>query len=196
MNDPRPNLRAAIVQAGQLVAATADTDLGRPTPCADFEVRALLGHLDAVLRRVAHVVDGGAPSEVPHVIEDFAESGRDATWKSDAAALEQRIDNDAVLDQMLTMPFGEAPGRAGLAVFGSELTMHAWDLASAIGRRDLLDEELAAGSLAMMQSALPAEPRGGPVPFGPVVPVAPDARAYEQLAGWLGRDPAWSAPVE
>ena len=43
--------------------------------------------------------------------------------------------------------------------------------------------------LAVAQRILPPEPRGGEIPFGPVVPVPPDAGLYAQLAGWLGRQP-------
>lgn len=193
MNDPRPTFRKAVSQAGEVVSAASDDDLDRPTPCDDFDVRALLGHMDAVLRRVACVVDGGAPTDVPHVIEEFADGDRDTTWKSDVTALEGRLVDDAMLDRILTLPFGTAPGRAALGVYISELTTHAWDLAAAIGRRDLLDDELAQRSLETMHGALPEDNRGGPVPFGPVVEVASDAGAYERLAGWLGRDPAWAA---
>lgn len=196
MNDPRPNLRDAIAHAGQLVAATADADLDRPTPCDEFDVRTLLGHMDTVLRRVSHVLDGGAPLDIPHVTEGFADGDRVTTWKSDAAALEERLEDDSTLDRILTLPFGTVPGRVAFGAYVSELTTHAWDLASAIGRRDLLDDDLAIGSLATMQKALPAEPRGGRVPFGPVVAVASDAGAYDQLVGWVGRDPAWTAPEE
>ncbi|GAA1511493.1 hypothetical protein [Nocardioides humi] len=38
---------------------------------------------------------------------------------------------------------------------------------------------------------MPAEPRGGEIPFGPVVPVADDAPAYDRLVAWTGRDPQW-----
>ncbi|MDN5853653.1 MAG: TIGR03086 family metal-binding protein [Actinomycetia bacterium] len=196
MNDPRPTFREAIAQAGEVVSATSDDDLGRPTPCDEFDVRALLGHMDTVLRRVSHVLDGGAALDVPHVTEGFADGDRVASWKSDAAALEERLDDDSVLDRILTLPFGTVPGRVAFGAYVSELTTHAWDLASAIGRRDLLDDDLATGSLATMQKALPAEPRGGPVPFGPVKAVASDAGAYEKLAGWLGRNPVWTAAAE
>lgn len=189
--DPRDTFRAAIDQAGVVVGATPDDVLGRPTPCDEYDVRALLNHMDAVLRRVAHVLDGGAPFEVPSTVDDFADGDRDTTWKTDAAALETRLD-DSVLDRMVTVPFGTMPGRGALAVYISELTTHAWDLASAIDRRDLLDDALALGCLPTMKGALPEEPRGGPIPFGPAVPVAADAGAYERLVGWLGRDPAWT----
>lgn len=131
---------------------------------------------------------------MPSTVDGFADGDRSATWKTDAAALETRLEDNAVLDQIVTVPFGTMPGRAALSVYVSELTTHSWDLASSIGRRDLLDDALAERSLSAMTDALPAEPRGGPIPFGPVVTVAPDAGAYERLAGWLGRDPYWSAP--
>jgi hypothetical protein len=37
------------------------------------------------------------------------------------------------------------------------------------------------------QRMLPPEPRGGFVPFGPIVAVGPNASPYEQLASFLGR---------
>ena len=41
----------------------------------------------------------------------------------------------------------------------------------------------------MVRQYVPAEQRGGHIPFGPVVPVAADALPYDQLAGWQGRRP-------
>ena len=192
MNDPRPTFRDAVAQAGRVVAATSDDDLDRPTPCDDFDVRTLLGHLDAVIRRITHALEHGSVDGTPSIVDGFADGDRTTTWKSDVAALERCVDDDATLDRTVTVPFGSMPGRAALAVYTSELTTHAWDLAAAIGRLDLLEDALAQRSLSAMESALPAEPRGGPIPFGPVVEVASDAGAYERLAGWLGRDPVWA----
>jgi uncharacterized protein (TIGR03086 family) len=98
-----------------------------------------------------------------------------------------------VLDRMLVLPFGTMPGRAAALAYTQELTVHAWDLASAIGRADGLDPSLAEAVTPLARQFVPAGVRGGPVPFGPVVDVAADAGAYQQLVGWLGRDPAWSA---
>jgi hypothetical protein len=52
-----------------------------------------------------------------------------------------------------------------------------------------LDPELASWVLAVATRILPPEPRGGQIPFGPVVPVPPDAAPYARLAAWLGREP-------
>ena len=76
------------------------------------------------------------------------------------------------------------------AAYMQELTVHAWDLAYTTGQTGALDQRLAAASLDVARRIMPAEGRGGPVPFGPVVEVPADADPYRQLAGWLGRDAA------
>lgn len=196
MTDQRETLRYAIDHAGGVVAATTDDVLGRPTPCDEFDVRTLLNHLDAVVRRIAHIMDGGAPFDVPSIAEGFADGDRDARWKADVIALGERLDDDSVLDRVLTLPFGTMPGSAAIGHYVRELTTHAWDLAIAIGRRDVLDDALARGCLPTMMEALPADPRGAPIPFGPVVAVGADATPYEQLVAWMGRDPQWRPAAE
>ena len=84
-------------------------------------------------------------------------------------------------------------GAAALAAYAGELTVHSWDLALAIGRADLLDPALAEAALPAYQAFVPAAPRGGDIPFGPVVEAGPDAGPYERLAAWTGRDPHWNA---
>ena len=93
---------------------------------------------------------------------------------------------------MLRLPWGEVPGRGAALAYVQELTTHAWDLATALGRADVLDPALAELALVAAQRFLPAQPRGGPVPFGPLLPVAADAPVYDRLVAWLGRDPQWS----
>ncbi len=86
------------------------------------------------------------------------------------------------------------PGRQVLAAHVLEVVANAWDLARALGDRRPLDAGLARGALAGARQVLPAERRGGPVPFGPVRPAPDGADAYEELAAWLGRDARWAAP--
>lgn len=189
--DPRPLFAQALDQAATFVHAVRPGDLGSRTPCAEYDVRRLLGHLDAVLRRVAHVARGGHPFEVPSVIEDVRDSDWAAQWDKDRTALDAELADDAVLTRTLQLPWGDLPGAAAIGAYVSELTTHSWDLASALGRRDLLDDALAVACLPAMQRFVPADPRGDQVPFGDVVEVAGDAPPYDRLAGWMGRDPRW-----
>ncbi len=69
----------------------------------------------------------------------------------------------------------------------NETLVHGFDLALAIGQDAEADPELAATALAMAPQVVPAEPRGGHVPFGPVLAARAGAGATERLAAWSGR---------
>jgi uncharacterized protein (TIGR03086 family) len=70
----------------------------------------------------------------------------------------------------------------------TELTIHTWDLATATGQRPQWDAAVVASCVAGMRR-LPAEPRGGLMPFAPVVPTGPDAPDIDKLVAWYGRKP-------
>jgi uncharacterized protein (TIGR03086 family) len=193
--DPRPLLTRALDQVGDLVTDTPREALDAPTPCDGWDVRTLLAHLVGVHRRIAHVGRGGLFSEVP-----TAPTVTDGEHAAEIAAARADVDrawgldggDDAVLDRELTVPWGTMAGRFVGFGYVQELAVHAWDLAAATGRTALLDDALAAAVEDTAHRVLPAEPRGGHVPFGPPVPVAPDADATTRLVAWLGRDPAFA----
>ncbi len=192
--DPRPLLLNAVDQVVGLVRAVRPAQLDGPTPCPEFDVRALCGHLLSVLRRVTAVGRAEDPLVIPSVavVPDGELSGAVAAQAEELAAA---WSDDAVLDRVVALPFGTMPGRAAAVAYTQELTTHAWDLARAVGATAALRPDLAVAILPLARQFVPAEVRGGPVPFGPVVPVDPDAEPYAQLAAWLGRDPAWTPAV-
>jgi uncharacterized protein (TIGR03086 family) len=117
-------------------------------------------------------------------VTDFA-----GHWKERRAIVDETLSDPGVLTMTCTVPWGTIPGAAAIASYTGELATHSWDLAKATGRADVLDDALAVYSLEVVQQFIPADRRGGPVPFGPVVEVAADAPAYDQLAAWQGRRP-------
>ena len=191
LTDPRADLDLAVDQVLRLVAAVRPADLDRPTPCEEFDVRHLLGHLLGVLGRIAHVGSGGHPFDVPTTVLDVEDDAWAARCEGAAAGMRAVWADDAVLDAVLHLPFGDVPGRGAAMAYTEELTAHAWDLASALGRRDVLDPVLGEVALAAATRFIPDADRGR-IPFGPVVAVPAGAGPYERLAGWLGRDPSWT----
>jgi uncharacterized protein (TIGR03086 family) len=191
--DPRPLFFRAADQAVALIGAVGTGDLDRPTPCTEYDVRTLVGHLLTVLRRITTVAEGGEALSVPSVTTGVADAQLAATAVADAGRLADVWADDAVLDRPLTLPFGTMPGRGAALAYTQELTVHAWDLATALGRPELLDESLPTVLEPMARQFVPAEVRGGPVPFGPVIDVPAEAGPYARLVGWLGRDPNWVA---
>jgi uncharacterized protein (TIGR03086 family) len=190
--DPRPLFLRAVDPAVALIAAVRPDQLGRPTPCTEYDVRALVGHLLTVLRRITHVATGGAALEVPTVTEGVPDAELAATAAADADRLKQVWADEALLDRTFSFPFGTVTGRGAVMAYAQEVVTHAWDLAAAVGRADTLDDGLAAAIEPLARGFVPAEQRGGRVPFGPVIEVPDDAGPYPRLVGWLGRDPAWT----
>jgi uncharacterized protein (TIGR03086 family) len=186
--DPRPNFAAAFAQAIAVTEQVRPEDLDRPTPCAEFDVRTLLGHLLGLAGRIDHIGRGGHFAEAPAVIEDFDPATVPAELARRRDAAVHTWSDDTLLTRSFPVPWGEAPGFGVIGVYVQELTVHSWDLAEAIGASGL-DPALAEACLPVAQMVLPPEPRGGEVPFGPGVAVAEDADPYERLAGWLGRRP-------
>jgi uncharacterized protein (TIGR03086 family) len=183
--DPRPLFNRATAQATQVVTAVRPDQLHSPTPCKDWDVRALLAHMVSGLGRVSAMAVQRAPAGGSSGADDrWAEAYRDA-----AAAAQNALRNDAVLEETYQAPFGSMPGRDLLRVFTVEVATHTWDLAHAIGSTSPLDPEIGEVAFAMASRWVPAEPRGDAIPFGAVVPVPADADVYNRLAGWLGRRP-------
>ena len=191
LTDPRLDLDRAVEQVLGLVRGVTPADLGLPTPCDEYDVRHLLGHLLGVLGRVAHVARGGLPFDVPSIVLDVEDDAWAARCDEAAAVLRAVWADDAVLDRVLHLPFGDVPGRGAALAYTEELSAHAWDLASALGRREVLDAGLGEVALAAATRFIPDVDRGR-IPFGPVVAVPDGAGPYERLAGWLGRDPDWT----
>ncbi len=181
--DPRPLYAAALAWTHGLMAGA--TDLDAPTPCPEFAVRDLLGHLVATVERARVIGEGGDPRSVPVVLRglpDPAGAHADATARTLAV-----WSDDALLDRELTVPWGTVPGRGAVWGYLNETLVHGWDLAVATGQDPEADPALAGAVLAVVPGFLPAEPRGGPVPFAAPVPPRPGAGPTERLANWSGR---------
>jgi uncharacterized protein (TIGR03086 family) len=188
--DPRPLQARAFENARGAVAAVRPEQLTLPTPCAEFDVRAVLGHIVAVLHKVAAVGRGEDSSEVPFIIEGIADDGWVAAFDAGAAEALAVWADDSLLDRELRLPWATLPGSTVVSVYAQEIVIHGWDLAVAIGAPTGWDPELGEALLPLAHTILPADVRGEPIgnSFAAVVDVPEDADVYTRLAGWLGRD--------
>jgi uncharacterized protein (TIGR03086 family) len=186
--DPRPTLHLALDQAGRLIESVDAEQLDLPTPCDEYDVNDLVSHLLTVVRRIDLALRGGNALDIPILTTGIDD--RAGAWKTYRSALDSTLLEDGVLTRDCLLPWATLPGAAAIGAYVGELTTHGWDLAVAIGRTELLDERLAELCLPMVEQFVPAEPRGGHMPFDQVVPVPADAPPYNRLAGWMGRQPA------
>jgi uncharacterized protein (TIGR03086 family) len=189
--DPRPLYRRAVAQTETIVAAVTPDQFILPTPCTEYDVRALLAHIVGGLTRTALVGEGDPEAlSRPAAAENVPDDGWPDAYRAAAARSTAAWADDAKLDALVEVPWGKIPGRFALGGYIQEILAHGWDLAKATGQRTEGDPELALFSLATAKRILPPEIRGGDdVPFGPVVDAPADAGPYTQLAAWLGRQP-------
>jgi uncharacterized protein (TIGR03086 family) len=183
-------LERALDQTAGLIAAIDASQAGLATPCAGWDVRALVSHLagwdlrNFLVSARGESVDWQAPADEigddwAAVFRDRAESLR-AAWRA------------ADLDRLVAGPGGEAPLRLRADQQITELAVHDWDLAKATGQPTRLDPALAEHGLRWSRQMLRPEVRGPDKAFGLEVPVPEDAPVYDRLAGWFGRDPGWT----
>ncbi|MEU9015149.1 TIGR03086 family metal-binding protein [Streptomyces sp. NPDC048479] len=187
--DPRPGLAKAIALAGRTLAAVSADQLDGPTPCTEYTVRQMSNHLVAILRRVAVIGRGGDPFSVPAIADDVADGDWTTAWDAAAREVEAVWSEPAILSRPLRLPFGTLPGAAAAIVYTTEFTLHTWDLATATGQCPSWDPAVLAVCLTAMRRAVPAEPRGGHMPFAAVVDVDADAPEIDRLVAWYGRQP-------
>ena len=208
-DDPRMAFARAVSTARNVIGAVEPDQLDRPTPCDAFSVRDLLGHLTAVLRRVAVIGTGGSPFEVPDQVSDVDDERWAEAWTA-AAHEVQRVWTDDALDRSVQVPWRTMSGREALGVYTCEVTVHTWDLARATGQRVAWDPlAVGAGEAAIRReladegrhemfeaarAAMPTDAADWPDPFLAAVPVADDAPAIDRLVAFNGRRPEWAAP--
>jgi uncharacterized protein (TIGR03086 family) len=183
-------LERALDQTAGLIAAIDASQAGLATPCAGWDVRALVSHLAGQDLRNFLVSARGESADwqnpADEIGDDWAAAFRDraaplrAAWRA------------ADLDRLVTGPGGEAPLRLRADQQITELAVHDWDLAKATGQPAGLDPALAEHALRWSRQMLRPEFRGPDKSFGLEVPVPEDAPVYDRLAGWFGRDPGWT----
>jgi uncharacterized protein (TIGR03086 family) len=187
-----PAFEQAVASTAEVVKATPAARLDAPTPCTEWDVRALMNHVIGTLWLSAALLGDQPPRHpmAPGGLPPADLVGDDpaaAYAEAAAAALAAAAAGDA-LTRVHVTPLGEMPG-PGLAGFTTlDIAVHGWDLARATGQPADLDGRLAAHLLGFAQQALATqESRAGRI--GPAVPVAPDAPVTWRLAAFLGRQP-------
>ncbi|WP_328749486.1 TIGR03086 family metal-binding protein [Streptomyces sp. NBC_00285] len=176
-------------RAVPVVRGIPDTALDAPTPCAEYDVKALVNHLFQVVVQFQRLAAKEA-SDFGASAPDRVAEGSD--WRERFVAEADRLvvawsapgAEEGVTGAM------DMPARLVGSMALLDLTVHVWDLARATGRgygeADAVVVEELAGAVAQLE---PTARKMGV--FGEPVGVAGDASAFERLLGRTGRDPGW-----
>ena len=175
-------------QSTLAVLAKVDrSQLDAPTPCASWDVRALINHFVGSARWWAATVAGEGEDSTADA--DYASGDFVAAYQQSIQVAVAAFEADGALAKLVTLPFGEFPGAVLRGFAALDQFTHGWDLARAIGHHADLDPGLAAGLLSQSRTAITDALRGpdGQAPFGPVREAPAGSGPADQLAAFLGR---------
>src|SRR5438552_12951524 len=176
------------LEATTAIVANVDAaQFGAPTPCAEFDVRALLNHMVIGNDRFAKSA-GGEPAEAVPLTGDFLHDDALKSYRESAAAVSEAWRAPGALERTARLPFGDFPGAFALGIHTVEAIVHGWDLAKATGQPTELDPELHAVAWRNTKD-IDDSFRGPGRPFGPAVKAPAGASDTARLMAWLGRDP-------
>lgn len=166
-----------------LIGGVRDDQWSLPTPCAEYDVRALTDHVVGWLRVFAagandRAADGDAATfTTADPLRDFTAAADDlvAGWRRDPA------------DRPVKVMADPLPRETAFAITLMEYVTHGCDLAVATGQPLPFGDDVLERAYAAAQATLPPEYRGPGKAFDHAMPVADDAPALDRLLGFLGR---------
>jgi uncharacterized protein (TIGR03086 family) len=191
--------RRTVAGIRPVLARLDAADLGLPTPCAGWDLRALLEHMTgqdhgfAAAVRAAH--DGGEVGESEFAPRPLGPSPAETL----AAGLDEVVAAFAAGADAPVL-LAEFDRRVPLAIVAQmhliDTLVHGWDVAATLGVQDdyaaALDAEVVAAALAMSEQIPDDEYRETPgASFAHALPAPDDADPWTRVLTLLGRDPAW-----
>jgi uncharacterized protein (TIGR03086 family) len=183
-------LEGVLDKTATLVAGVTPDAYDRPTPCPDYDVRALVNHINGWVRAFAAGANGGTYDGDPGAYESGDDPGAEFRAAADDVVSGWRTHGT---ERTVGLGGGELPGQMVLHMTIMEYLTHGWDLATATRQPVPYTEEEAEAALERAQATLPPEYRGEGKPFGDVVDVPGTAPAIDRFVGFLGRDPGSAA---
>ncbi|MFD5143748.1 TIGR03086 family metal-binding protein [Streptomyces sp. NPDC058401] len=175
----------------RLAAGVPDARLSGPTPCPEYTVGTLLGHLaglaaafrDAARKDLGPTTDTAPTAALPALPADWREE-----LPRVLGELAEAWTDPAAWTGMTRAGGVDLPGEVAGLVAVNELVIHGWDLARATGQEYAPDRAALDTSYAFLVASAGEEGGGGDI-FGPVVPVPDGAPLLDRAVGLSGRDP-------
>jgi uncharacterized protein (TIGR03086 family) len=186
LDDPIRRHAQAVAAFTRRVSAIGPGLEEAPTPCSDWDVRALVGHLVDEHRWLVPLLSGRTIAEAEQELAPAVDGSLEQVWEAARAAAEPVV-AEADLGSTVSLSYGDAPAAHYLSELTTDVVVHDWDLATAIGVEPDLDPDLVAAVLAWVEPRAPGLADTGL--FAPPHPVADDADALSRLVALTGRRP-------
>ncbi len=178
--------RSAVSQFDARVGAIHDSQWGSATPDTQWDVRDLVNHLVSEQLWVPPLMAGRTIGEVGDQFDgDVLGDDPRAEWATASAGAVGALAEPGAVDRTVHLSFGDTTAADYIGQLTLDLTVHAWDLARAIGYQEEMPNDLVA---VILETAKGFADRweGGEI-FAPPIPVPGCTDDLTELLALLGR---------
>lgn len=173
MSGPVENWQQVAEAFDERYRAIGKTQWEAVTPCTEWNVHGLVAHAVGVQAMFAGALGGTAAPE--------------GDWPAARASMAEAIAKPGALEGMVTHPaLGEMPRGVVLGIATTDLLIHTWDLARALGT----DDQMPAGPVAAAYEGLqqmPAEVIRASGRFSAALETPADADVQTKMLAFAGR---------
>jgi uncharacterized protein (TIGR03086 family) len=186
--EPLDALGLATTTFVDVLTRVSDAQLHLPTPCAEWDVAALIAHVTMGSEMAIALLDGASQEEaLAYRDREFGGDDPVSACRASVDAQMVRLLAASDWDAVVHHPVGDVPASQLLSFRTGDLTLHAWDLATAIGVDPGLPGDLA---VVVYESMVPMAPFIGQIGLfgeGPSGELGDDADVERRLLDLTGR---------
>lgn len=183
-------LRSAVVEFDRRLELVAETQWGLPTPCQEWTVRDLVGHVIGGNRLALLLLEGATSDQaLSRLHQDDRVTSPLIEVRRSADAMLASFTEHGALARVCHHPADRITGRDFAVYRAGDIAVHAWDLARALGADENLDPDLVEAtrtSYVPWVMTLSVTSMFGPELTGDL---PADASPQQRLLGALGRRP-------
>ncbi|MFF2087918.1 TIGR03086 family metal-binding protein [Nocardia sp. NPDC058176] len=183
----------AVRLSADAVHAAEGLPLDLETPCAGWDLRALLTHMSTQNRGFAAAARGEndpAVWETRRTIDPVGDYLRSADEVVAAFAAPDALTRTLPLPEI---PPGRFPAPLAVSFHLIDSVVHAWDVARALGNTIDLDPDLAPTALSIAEAVPTGATRLTPdAAFAPAIDTPAESAPLDRILRLLGRSPSWT----
>lgn len=158
----------------------------RPTPCSEWDVRALVQHIVNELAWVAPLVEGKTIADVGSSLDgDLLGTDPLGAFHHHSRAAHAALEEPGALSRTVHLSYGDESAQGYADQLTGDVLIHSWDLARGIGVDDTLPPDMVAWAAGWADKIGPMLEGSGM--FAPRVPVDTDADPQTALLAVFGR---------
>lgn len=164
------------------------TDWDSPTPCAEWTVRDLVNHIVVEQLWVPDMLAGRTVAEIGDKFDgDQLRDDPQHAWREASEAARAAWLQPGAVERTVHLSYGDESAEEYGWQMTTDLAVHGWDLATALGADAGIPDELASRLLAYVEPQMAAW--SGSSMFADPVPVPAEAAPPTRLVALLGRQP-------